>query len=239
MSPLIQLQNIDIFYGKRQILHDICLDLSENNRLLLIGPNGAGKSTLLKTIIGLVRPRCGAVIYRGSSITGTPVQKRVAQGIGFLMQTNNIVPGLTVEENLALAGYSLKKILLAERISAVIENIAILKSKLKSRAGLLSGGERQALAIGMVLIQRPAVMLLDEPSAGLSPKSAMKIISVLKDVQATFSIQAVCMVEHNLKTALEWATQTAVLVQGRMVFVSENPQEFISRPELLEKYFFG
>lgn len=238
METLIQIEGIDVSYGKRQILHKISMNLSRGEKVLLIGPNGAGKTTLLKTVIGLLSPGDGAVNYLGEDITGASVQTRVKKGISYLLQTENIVPGLTVEENLSLGGYFLSKEDLEKRKNMVLDAMEFLRSKLKTRAGLMSGGERQCLALSMVLMRNPKVLLLDEPSAGLAPKAAKEIIERLDKIQATFQVEMVCMVEHNLKLALKWATKIILLVQGRVVLVSDSPKAFIQKPEELEKYFF-
>jgi len=238
MEMLLQIEGVDISYGKRQILHKISMNLSRGEKVLLIGPNGAGKTTLLKTVIGLLSPGNGTVNYLGKDITGASVRTRVSKGISYLLQTENIVPGLTVEENLALGGYFLTKEELEKQMNMVLDAMEFLKPKLKTRAGLMSGGERQGLALSMVLMRNPKVLLLDEPSAGLAPKAAKEIIERLDKIQASFQVEMVCMVEHNLKLALKWATKIILLVQGRVVLVSNSPQDFIQKPEELEKYFF-
>ncbi len=239
MSPLLQIKNVSAFYGKRHILHNIFLDVRTRDKLLIIGPNGSGKTTLLKSINGLVIPQSGEITYLGKEFTHVSTQKRVKSGIGTLLQTGNIVRGLTVKENFELAGFSLKKNLLADRIALILDSLPFLKSRLKARAGLLSGGERQALAIGMVIIKKPRILLLDEPTAGLSPKAATEIIDILKMLQKNFSVEAICMVEHNLKLALAWASRIVILVQGKIVFESQDPQRFIGdASNILEKYYF-
>jgi branched-chain amino acid transport system ATP-binding protein len=238
METLLQIEGVDVSYGKRQILHKISMNLSRGEKVLLIGPNGAGKTTLLKTVIGLLSPGNGAVNYLGENITGASVRTRVRKGISYLLQTENIVPGLTVEENLALGGYFIGKEDLEKRKNMVLDSMEFLRSKLKIRAGLMSGGERQGLALSMVLMRNPKVLLLDEPSAGLAPKAAKEIIERLDNIQADFQVETVCMVEHNLKLALKWATKIILLVQGRVVLVSDSPQDFIQNPEELEEYYF-
>ena len=223
MEMLLQIKGVDVSYGKRQILHEISMNLSLGEKVLLIGPNGAGKTTLLKTVIGQLSPGNGVVNYFGEDITGASVRTRVRKGISYLLQTKNIVPGLTVEENLALGGYFLSKQELEKQKNMVLDAMEFLRPKLKTRAGLMSGGERQGLALSMVLMRNPKVLLLDEPSAGLAPKAAKEIIERLDKIQDTFQVEMVCMVEHNLKLALKWATKIILLVQGRVVLVSNSP----------------
>ncbi len=138
-----------------------------------------------------------------------------------------------------LGGYSLNVDVLKTRLDDILEIFGFLKEKLKSRAGLLSGGERQALAICMVLMKRPHVLLLDEPSAGLAPKAASDILEHIKKAQDIMGIKSVCMVEHNLKLSLQWASKVVVLVGGRIVHSSDRPRTYLDRTEELEKFFFG
>jgi len=238
MEDILKIEGVCASYGKRQILHDISLNLSRGEKVLLIGPNGSGKTTLLKTVMGLLAPQKGQILFLGKDLNGVSVKARIAKGIGYLLQTENIVPGLTVEENLALGGYYLSKEELEKSKERVLDSMGFLKPKLRSRAGLLSGGERQALALSMVLIKNPRLLLLDEPSAGLAPKAAKQVIENLDKIQEAFQVETICMVEHNLKLALEWTSKVAVLVRGRVVLISKESEAFIQNPKELEKYFF-
>ena len=236
---MIEAKDITAFYGKKQILFGASLRIEEDERVLLVGPNGAGKSTFLKVVTGLLQPSDGQVLFNGQNITSLPTEKRVQSGIGYLLQSENIVPGLTVDENLTLGGYPLKGRILSERKNEVLEIFNFLKDKLSMRAGYLSGGERQALAIGMVLMKQPSVLLLDEPSAGLSPKAASQILKHIEKAQKLMGIKAICMVEHNLKFSLPWATKVDVMVNGQIVHESTTPEEYLKDTVALEKYYFG
>lgn len=238
MEELLKIEGVDAAYGKRQILHGISMNLSRGEKVLLIGPNGAGKTTLLRSVIGLLAVQKGHIYFQGEDLSGISVRARIHRGMSYLLQTGNIVPGLTVEENLALGGYYLSKEDLEKGKERVLNSMDFLRPKLKSRAGLLSGGERQALALSMALIKNPKLLLLDEPSAGLAPKAAKEIIENIEKIQASFQVETVCMVEHNLKLGLKWATKVAILVQGHVVHISESPQSYIEKPGELEKYFF-
>lgn len=239
MQSILEVQSIYVSYGKVEVLHNISLDLLSGEKVLLVGPNGAGKTTLLKSVIGLLGLTSGRINFLGRGLNGATIRERVEKGIGFLLQTGNVAPGLTVEENLALGGYNLNNDALRERKETLLDSLGFLRPKLKSRAGLLSGGERQALALSMVLMKNPKLLLLDEPSAGLAPKAAKEIINQVGIMQKSFGVETVCMVEHNLKFALEWATRVAILVEGRVVHVSDSPESYLEQPEELEKYFFG
>ena len=235
---MLTLTDINAFYGRKQILYDTSISISDGEKVLLIGPNGAGKSTLLKVITGLLKQWDGNIMFSGKNITTWTPKKRISSGIGYLLQSENIVIGLSVEENLFLGGYPLKREQLVKKIDEILSIFSFLKDKLKKRAGLLSGGERQALAISMVLMKSPSLLLLDEPSAGLAPKAATDILEYIKKAQHIMGIRAVCMVEHNLKLSLQWAEKVIVLVGGKVVHVSEEPDKYIEEPEELEKFFF-
>lgn len=238
MENILDIHKIQTSYGKRQILHSVSLSVPAGGKVLLIGPNGSGKSTLLKSVMGLLRLQRGSIWFNGEEIGHSSVRKRVASGISFLLQTRNIVPGLSVDENLALGGYSLTGDEVSVQKERVLELLWLLTPKLKQRAGLLSGGERQALALGMILMQRPQLLLLDEPSAGLAPKAALNVIQSIKGISEIFDLRAICMVEHNLKTTLPWAEKVVVLVEGQIAFESQEPSSFVSKPEMLEKHYF-
>ncbi len=235
---MLDVRSIHVFYGAKHIIKDTSFSIGNGERLLLLGPNGAGKSTLLKAIAGLIPVKQGAIEFMGQKITGFSAMGRVKAGISYLLQSNNIVPDLTVEENLSIAAYGLKKDEFTRRLNEVFSVFDFLGKKLKRRAGFLSGGERQALAVSMVLIKRPKLILLDEPTAGLSPKTANEMLEHIKKVSEVVGIDATCMVEHNLRYALPWATRVLVIVSGRVVYESDKPQNFIDNPEELEKFFF-
>jgi len=235
---MLEAKGINAFYGRKQVLFDTSISVKEGEKVILIGPNGAGKSTLLKAIVGLLTPTKGQIAFSGEDISSWPPQRRINSGIGYLLQNENIVPGLTVEENLLLGAYPIKGDPLKKGLEEVFEVFGFMKGRLKDRAGFLSGGERQALAVSMVLMKHPRLLLLDEPTAGLAPKAAQNILEHVKKAQDVIGVKAVCLVEHNLKLALEWASKVIVLVQGRVVFTSDTPELFINNPEELEKYFF-
>jgi len=236
---MLEAKNITAFYGKKQVLFDASIKAGEGEKVLLVGPNGAGKSTLLKVLFGLLAPSEGNIYFKGRDITSLNAERRVMAGIGYLMQSENIVPGLTVDENLELGGYSVKKEIFMERKEIILQTFDFLKDRLDMRAGYLSGGERQSLAIGMVLMKRPSILLLDEPSAGLSPKAASRIIEQVGRIQKDMGIKAVCMVEHNLKLALEWADRVYIMANGTIAGISSDPKALLDDRQELERLFFS
>ena len=182
-DTLLKTENIFAGYGKREVLFGVDVKIDEGSSVLLMGPNGSGKSTFIKVIVGLLKPYKGKIFFKGEDISSLSVEKRINMGIGYLKQDRNIFPALTVRENLELGGYGLDSQGIKEGIERIFTYFPFLKEKLNIRAGLLSGGERQALAIGMVLMKRKEILLLDEPTAGLSPVAARKILESIMNIK--------------------------------------------------------
>ena len=198
----------------------------------IIGPNGAGKSTLLKAIFGQVNIRSGQVILNGDDITGLKADKLVARGVGFVPQTNNVFPSLTIEENLQMGVY-LKPKMFPERLAFVSELFPELKKRLGQRAGSLSGGERQMVAMSRALMTDPSVLLLDEPSAGLSPvRQDETFINVAQINRAGVSVM---IVEQNARRALQICDRGYVLDQGKDAY-SGTGRSLMNDPKVIELY---
>lgn len=235
-SAILNLSDIRAGYRDRPVLHDVSLVVAQNERVVLIGPNGCGKTTLLKVIAGAIRPEAGSVVFRGTDLAHTATHLRIQRGIGYLMQSNNIFPSLSVDENLHLSFWHGNGEYAARR-DWVLDVFPMLKERLKSRAGLLSGGERQALAIGMVLMRQVDLLLLDEPTAGLSPKAAADILEALHRAQQEVTFTSI-MVEHNLRLVQPWITRVLVMNQGRIVADRDDPASLLDA-EQLQRYYFG
>jgi branched-chain amino acid transport system ATP-binding protein len=198
----------------------------------IIGPNGAGKSTLLKAIFGLVKVREGSITLNGESIVGLKANQLVNQGVGFIPQNNNVFPSLTIEENLQMGIFQQPKHY-AERLEFVVSIFAELGQRLKQRAGSLSGGERQMVAMGRALMMDPAVLLLDEPSAGLSPvrqDEAFLRVSEINKAGVTC-----IMVEQNARRCLQIADRGYVLDQGKEAVVGTG-RELLNDPQVIGLY---
>ena len=198
----------------------------------IIGPNGAGKSTLLKAMFGLVNIRQGTVLLNGEDITGMKADKLVSKGVGFVPQNNNVFPSLTIEENLEMGMYQKPK-LYKERLEFVTELFPELSKRLKQRSGSLSGGERQMVAMSRALMMDPSMLLLDEPSAGLSPmRQDETFVNVQRINRAGVSIM---IVEQNARRALQICDRGYVLDQGRDAY--EGPgRELMNDPKVIELY---
>jgi branched-chain amino acid transport system ATP-binding protein len=194
------------------ILKGLDFTVRDKEIVCIIGPNGAGKSTLLKVIFGLLRPEAGTVLLRDRSIVGLHPREVTALGVAYVPQENNIFASMTVRENLEMGGYA-DRTGASSRLDGVMQRFPVLGRKRRQAARTLSGGERQILAMGMALMVQPAILLLDEPSAGLSPIAAQ---GLFRDIQAiNREGVAIALVEQNANEALEIADRAYILVDGR------------------------
>ncbi len=236
MSPrLLEVDSIEVFYGEFQALFGVSLSVDKGELVALLGANGAGKTTTLRTISGILRPRHGRIIWRGKDITDTPAYKRVEMGISHVPEGRGIFPKLTVYENLRVAAYTKRA---KERFSESLEMVYSLFPRLRERrnqlAGTLSGGEQQMLAIGRALIQRPELLMMDEPSLGLAPKLAREVIFLAKRLRDEYGI-TVLLVEQNVRLSLKVADRAYILETGRIV-MEGTPEELEKNPKVREAY---
>jgi ABC-type branched-subunit amino acid transport system ATPase component len=214
------------------ILNGTDLYAVEGELVGIIGPNGAGKSTLVKAIFGLVQIRSGSVTLGGQNITNAKTHQLVAAGVGYVPQTNNVFPSLTIEENLEMGSF-LRPWQFRQRFDEVAELFPTLANRRRQRAGSLSGGERQMVAMARALMMQPRVLLLDEPSAGLSPKMQDEVFYQTKQVNATGV--TVIMVEQNARRCLQICDRGYVLDQGRNAYTGPGP-ELIEDPKVVQLY---
>ncbi len=199
-------------YGDADILHDCTIGVDEGEIAVVVGPNGAGKSTAMKAVFGMLELRSGRVLMNGEDITALKPQERVRKGMGFVPQTNNVFPSLTVLENLEMGAF-VRADDVTDTLSQVLELFPVLKEKADQPAGELSGGQRQQVAVGRALMTQPKVLMLDEPTAGVSPIVMDELFDRIIEVARTGI--AILMVEQNAKQALHIADKGFVLVQGR------------------------
>jgi len=200
-------------YGSAdEIVKGIDLEVRARDLAVIIGPNGAGKSTFLKLVAGLLKPKSGGVALDGRALQSGNAQDACEHGLSFVPQERNVFQSLTVKENLEMGGYLVRDALKA-RVEAQVERFPLLKPRLKDKAGNLSGGQRQVLAMAIALMTQPSVLLLDEPTAGLSPAAADEVFDLIRDLTAQGL--AILMVEQNALLALEYGTRGIVLVAGR------------------------
>jgi branched-chain amino acid transport system ATP-binding protein/neutral amino acid transport system ATP-binding protein len=214
-APLLAIDSLVGGYGAAdEILKGISLDLPDRAMAAIVGPNGAGKSTLLKAVAGLLRPKSGRILLQGEPLSGMPPRAVAARGVAFVPQEANIFPSLTVRENLEMGGYLEPHAQVAERLAKLFGRFPVLAEKRRRAARTLSGGQRQILAMAMALMVAPRLLLLDEPSAGLSPRAAAELFDTIAAIHAGGT--AILMVEQNALEALSIAERGIVLVDGRV-----------------------
>jgi branched-chain amino acid transport system ATP-binding protein len=206
--------------------------LREGEIVGIIGPNGAGKSTLLKAMFGLIPVRGGSVALRDADITSAKAHVLVTRGVGYVPQNNNVFPTLTIEENLQMGGY-LRPRAFTARFDMVCSLFPLLRDRRKTKAGALSGGERQMVAMGRALMMEPSVLLLDEPSAGLSPMFADEVFVRCKKINAAGV--SIVMVEQNARRCLQICDRGYVLDQGRNAYTDTGPA-LMKDPKVIELY---
>lgn len=231
---LIETQNLHSGYGKLRVLFDINFKAPEKEITVIVGPNGAGKTTLLNSIMGIATIHSGKVMFEGRDITGLPAFKIARAGIAYLPQLGNILSELTVEENLTIAGYLLPKEEVKERMEEVLDMFPRLKGFVHRRAGTLSGGERRMLAIGMALMRRPKVLLLDEMTTDLAPILVKKVLEKVVELRDKLGLTIV-LVEQNARRALEIGDRAYLLVSGTVRFEGKA-DELLEHPELARLY---
>lgn len=210
MTQLLDISALSVGYGARPVIADFAFAMDAGERVALIGPNGCGKSTLLRAVMAEIVESQGRILHHGVNIASCVTDAVVRRGIGYLRQTRNIFSGLTVRENLDLAAWGN-----GENRKTVMEAFTVLQGRESVRAGLLSGGERQALAVAMALMRRLSLLLLDEPVAGLSPKNAVLILEGIARLQKQRGF-AVLMVEHRLKLIAPHVDRVIVMVGGKI-----------------------
>ena len=232
-DPVIDAQHVDAGYLPGiNILNDCSLQAYPGELIGIIGPNGAGKSTLLKSLFGLVPVRGGKVLLNGEEITNHKANKLVQAGVGFVPQTNNVFPSLTIEENLQMGLY-LRPRKLSERLEVIYDLFPVLSQRRSQRAGGLSGGERQSVAMARALMMEPKVLLLDEPSAGLSPVRQDETFIRTRKINRTGV--TVVMVEQNARRCLQICDRGYVLDQGRNSYTGTG-HELADDPKVIELY---
>ncbi len=232
-GPLLEARDVVAGYVPEvDILTGCSLSLYEGELVGIIGPNGAGKSTLLKALFGLIPVRSGSVSLRGDDITGQPAHSLVSAGVGYVPQNNNIFPRLTVAENLEMGLYQRPK-RLTERLDLVCGLFPLLGQRRRQRAGSLSGGERQIVAMGRALMMEPKVLLLDEPSAGLSPAYQDEVFIRCSQINRTGV--SIVMVEQNARRCLQICNRAFVLDQGANKYTGSG-EELMNDPKVVELY---
>jgi branched-chain amino acid transport system ATP-binding protein len=232
-EPLLALERVSVAYGKRRALDDVSLTVGAGEIVTLLGANGSGKSTTLRTISGLVRPSAGRVVLDGRDITRAAPDAIVTAGVGHVPEGREIFPEFTVHENLLVGGHTAPRAAIVEATERAFTLFPVLGQRARQLAGTLSGGEQQMLAIARALMIRPRLLLLDEPSLGLSPRLTREIFGVIARLNREGA--TILLVEQNARRALALASRAYVLETGRVV-VSGAARDLAADPRIRAAY---
>jgi len=235
VTRVLEVSDLEGGYGSVQILYGIDMHIDEGEFVTIIGPNGCGKSTLIKTIFGIATYYRGGIGYRGQDVSGWRTDQLVNQGIAYVPQVDNVFPSLSVKENLQMGGNTLPNDILIERIERSLEMFPDLRSREYDLAASLSGGERQMLAISRALISDPKFLLLDEPTAALSPLYQQQIIERIDSLRKDGI--TILIVEQNARLSLARSDRGYIMANGKMVHTGDA-QHILTDPEIGE-YFLG
>lgn len=237
MSALLEIRNLETFYGPIMAIRGVSLEVRKGQVVTVLGANGAGKTTLLKTISGIMDPEKGKILFEGEEIQGREPHQIVRRGIVQVPEGREVFPLLTVEENLALGAYTRSdKAEIARDRDLVFEYFPILAERRAQEAGTLSGGQQQMLAIGRGLMLRPKIMLLDEPSLGLSPLLTQEIFTILRRLNKDVGV-TMMLVEQNAAVALDLADHGYVMELGRIVM--SDSAEKLAASEDIQSFYLG
>jgi len=231
---MLEIEDINAGYGRLHVLFDIKTKVKDKEITVLVGPNGSGKSTLLKTIMGITQVYSGKILFNGNNILGLPPHAVTKLGIAYLPQVDNVFANLKVRENLLMAGYILGKDEAKERAKEVLEDFPVLNEYMDRRAGTLSGGERQMLAMAMAMMRRPQIMLFDEPTGSLAPKMALEVLDKIISLRDNYGMTIV-LAEQNARRTLEHGDEAILLVSGKLMYEGGS-QELLNHPELGKVY---
>lgn len=235
MGNILETKGLNVGYGPIHVIYDLDFEVPDGEVTVIVGPNGVGKTTLLKAIMGLATVYSGQVFFQGKDISKLPAYERTKLGIGYMPQTGNIFSKLTVEDNLKMAAYTVNSSkMYSDKLEFVFNLFPRLKEYMPRAAGTLSGGERQMLAEGMVLMRDPKLMMVDEPTAGLMPKLVNDVMKQLEQMAETTGLPIV-LVEQRAKRALQVGDKAYMMRGGRFTF--SGPADVLANhPQLNEMY---
>lgn len=236
VAPLLQVDHVEFSYGAVPVLFGVSLEIGAGEAVALLGTNGAGKSTLLRVVAGLEHPTAGRVLFQGHDVVGVPAEALVRRGVVLVRGGRGVFPDLTVAENLALQGLSLERRSFEARRARVLEVFESLAGRLRQRAGTLSGGERQQLALAKALLLEPALLCVDELSLGLSPVAVSELLDTVRNVLAAGT--AVLLVEQSIELAAMICDRAVFLDRGEVSFAGPT-RRLLDRPDLTSAVFFS
>jgi len=234
---ILEASNIVAGYGKSEILHGVSVYIEEREAITIIGPNGAGKSTLLKALMGYIPVFKGDVYWKGDAITHLKPHEKVNRGFGYVPQLGNVFSSLTVRENLEMGGFIRSKQIIKERMDKAFQLFPILADRLKQKAGTLSGGQRQMLGMARALMTDPELLMLDEPSAGLSPMLSEEVFLTIADIHEKMG-RAIVIIEQDAYQSLSISDRGYVLVMGQNEF-EDRADKILSNEKIREAYLGG
>ena len=233
---MLEIKDLEVFYGMIQAIKGVSFEVNEGEVIALIGANGAGKTTILHTITGLLDARCGSVIFDGTDITKVPAHRIVSLGMAHVPEGRRVFANLSVYQNLKMGAYTRKdKQEIEDTLNMVYDRFPRLKERQNQMAGTLSGGEQQMLAMGRALMSRPRIILMDEPSMGLSPIFVNEIFDIIKEVSASGT--TVLLVEQNAKKALSISDRAYVLETGKIVL--DGKADDLLNNDSIKKAYLG
>lgn len=232
---MLEIRELETGYGKKQVLFGFSIKVHNNEIIALIGPNGAGKSTVLKAVCGLVSPWKGEIEFNGFKTNGSKPAQNVARGITFAPQGSKVFHDLTVMENLKIGGFQLPRRMLKERIARVLELFPVLKERLRQDAVTLSGGEQQMLALARALVPKPKLLMLDEPSLGLSPNLVGTVFEKIVEINRESGV-SILIVEQKVREVLEICSRVYSIKLGKVAF--EGPPDILRNDKAKLKELF-
>lgn len=232
---MLAIRELETGYGKKQVLFGLSMEVREGEIVALIGPNGAGKSTVLKTVCGLIPAWKGEIWFNGSPVNGTTPARNVARGITFAPQGSRVFHDLTVKENLEVGGFQLPRKVVRERIEHILQFFPALKERTRQDAGRLSGGEQQMLALARALVQNPKLLMLDEPSLGLSPNLVRTVFEKIVEINRENKL-SIFIVEQKVREVLEICNRVYSMKLGKVAFEG-RPEELRDDKTKLKNLF--
>ena len=234
---ILEVNSLFSGYGKSEILHGVSIHVDREEAVTIIGPNGAGKSTLIKAVMGYLPIFRGEIYWKGENITHLKPHEKIKQGFGYVPQLGNVFPSLSVRENLEMGGFIQGKRAIREGMDKAFQLFPFLATRLNQKAGTMSGGERQMLAMARAMMTDPELLMLDEPSAGLSPKVSEEVFAIVSDVHSKLG-RAIIMIEQDAYQSLKISNRGYVLVMGQNEF-EDRADKILSNEKIRRAYLGG